>query len=216
MTESKGACIWFTGRSGAGKSTVTEVLTSLLRKHGRTVTILDVVPCLAKKWFEKTSEGKLFRKGFVAAEIVRHGGVAICVTVSARQKTRDAIRKLVGPANFVEVFVDVPADVCMVRKRVRGQRPSVVKRARYLFRGILARLAFRPRSSYEPPLSPEVLIKACDQTPEEGARAVFQYLLDWGFVVPKEPARHAPGDPVTNESQTARITTVHRETSQVP
>ena len=69
MTSSagSGACIWFTGLSGSGKSTTAQALVPLLEARGRTVTVLDVVPELAKHWSERTSEGKLIRKAFVAS-----------------------------------------------------------------------------------------------------------------------------------------------------
>ena len=67
MTGQKGICLWLTGRSGAGKSTLTKALLPLLEREGRAVTVLDVVPYLAKHWFERSSEGKLLRKAFVAS-----------------------------------------------------------------------------------------------------------------------------------------------------
>ena len=87
-----GICIWLTGRSGAGKTTLVRAFTPLL----------DTVPELAKQRFERSSEAKLARKAYVAAEVVRHGGIAICVTVSARAQTREAAKARVGAAQFLE------------------------------------------------------------------------------------------------------------------
>jgi sulfate adenylyltransferase len=182
MTGQKGVCLWLTGRSGAGKSTVTKALLPLLDRHGRTVTVLDVVPYLAKHWFERSSEGKLLRKAFVASEIARHGGVAICVTVSARRETREAIRNLVGEERFVEVYVDSPAEVCRERKRRRNRRPPGLKRANNFVRRLSSRLRFRPDVSYETPVSPEIVIDSHNQTPEAGAAAIVQYLAYRGFL----------------------------------
>lgn len=203
MPDSKGVCIWFTGRSGAGKSTVADALASLLAQHGRMVTKLDIVPCLEKRWFERTSEGKLIRKAFVAAAVVQHGGVAICVTASARQETRRAVRHLIGTSNFVEVFVDTPPDVCLTRRAARGRRPSASKRFKAAYRRILAGLLFWRRLSYQPSVSPEITVNGHGQFPGESARTIFQYLVDRGFVVPEDAQGCSPGDPAGTELQTA-------------
>ena len=183
---SKGACLWFTGRSGAGKSTITNALLPLLEMNGRVVSVLDVIPLFKKRWCEKTSEGKILRKAFVASEIVRHGGVAICVTVSARRQTREAAREIIGPENFIELFVDVPPEVALARKAKRKRKPSRVKRARHAFRRLLSQLPFRNSPGYEVPLSPDLTIDAVRQPPEEGAEAIFQLLVDRGFLALKE------------------------------
>lgn len=192
MTNSKGACIWFTGLSGAGKSTITEALLPLLDECGRTVSVLDVVPLLKKSWCERTSEGKLLRKAFVASEIVKHGGIAICVTVSARQETRVAARELISPESFIEVLVDVPPEVAKARKAKRKRKPSRLKRAKHALRGYAAKLPFRQKRAYEESISPDLRIDTMRQTPEEGAQAIFQILLDKGFVVPKESKNGSP------------------------
>jgi sulfate adenylyltransferase len=83
----QGACMWFTGLSGAGKSTTAEVLTVLLLEHGRQVTVLDgdVVRTHLSKGLGFSKEDRdtnIRRIGFVAAEIVRHGGMVVCAAVS--------------------------------------------------------------------------------------------------------------------------------------
>ena len=113
----QGVCIWFTGLSGAGKSTTAEVLTVLLLEHGRQVTLLDgdVVRTHLSKGLGFSKEDRdtnIRRIGFVAAEIVQHGGVAICAAVSPYRATRNDVRTLVGADHFVEVFVDTPLAVC--------------------------------------------------------------------------------------------------------
>src|SRR5215211_6906121 len=116
----QGVCIWFTGLSGAGKSTTAEVLTVLLLEHGRQVTLLDgdVVRTHLSKGlgFSKADRDTNIRRiGFVAAEIVQHGGVAICAAVSPYRATRNDVRNLIGAEHFVEVFVDTPLEVCETR-----------------------------------------------------------------------------------------------------
>jgi len=179
----RGVCIWFTGRSGAGKSTTARVLVTLLREHGREVSVLDVVPWLEKTAFERTSRGKLLRKGYVAAEIVRHGGAVICVTISSSHEIREAVRKLIGEKDFVEVLVEAPPEVCTARKGGRPHKPSLIKRAKSLLRRVVAQMPLVRHSPYQPPLPPELTVSTTTHTPEENARAIFQYLVDAGFVV---------------------------------
>jgi len=183
MTNTKGVCIWFTGRSGAGKSTITNQLIPRLEACGRTITLLDVVPLLAKQWCEKTSEGKLLRKGFVASEVVRHGGIAICVTVSARRETREAVRQMVGSDNFVEVYVDVPQEVALARKAKRPKKRPLIKRARAWLRQILNAIRPGESVSYEKPTSADLIFDATSQPPEETSEAIFQLLIERGFLV---------------------------------
>lgn len=178
----RGVCVWLTGRSGAGKTTVTDALVQRLEAEGRVVTVLDTVPLLAKGRGERTSEGKLLRKAFVAAEVVRHGGVVVCVTVSARRSVRERARSIVGDDGFVEVYFDVPAEVARARRRRRGSRRSLRKAAKRLLRRAAATLRRGPPSAYEPSEMPEVTIDAMNQTPEESARQIFDHLVARGFL----------------------------------
>ena len=116
----QGVCVWFTGLSGSGKSTTADALTVLLLECGRQVTLLDgdVVRTHLSKGLGFSREDRdtnIRRIGFVAAEIVRHGGLALCAAVSPYRATRDECRAMVGADRFVEVFVDTPLDVCEAR-----------------------------------------------------------------------------------------------------
>jgi len=179
---SKGICIWFTGRSGAGKSTITKAFLPMLAESDRTVSVLDVVPLLKKRWCERTSEGKLLRKAFVASEIVKHGGVAICVTVSARGETRQAARDIIGPESFVEVLVEVPPEVALARKSRRKRKPSLLKRARHVLRRHAGRLPLRSQKGYDDSTSPDLVIDTMQQSAEEGAQAIYRLLIDRGYI----------------------------------
>ena len=193
MTDSKGVCIWFTGRSGAGKSTITKALLPFLDESGRTVSVLDMVPLLKKQRCERTSEGKLLRKAFVASEIVKHGGVVICVTVSARHQTREAAREIIGAENFVEVFVDVPPEVARARKAKRTRKPSRIKRGRHALRRYSRNLPFRQDRGYDISVLPDLTINTMQQTAEEGAQAIYQLLLDRAYLVPANGRQGMPG-----------------------
>ena len=201
MSNPRGVCIWFTGRSGAGKSTITNQLIPRLEACGRTITLLDVVPLLAKQWCEKTSEGKLLRKGFVASEVVRHGGIAICVTVSARRETREAVRQLVGPDHFIEVYVDVPPEVAAARKARRPKKTPFLKRVRFLLRRILNTIRPRETQTYEEPTSADLIFDATSQPPEETAEAIFQLLIDRGFLVLEDEQKNGQVKAKTAESK---------------
>ena len=127
----QGVCIWFTGLSGAGKSTTAEVLTQLLLQFGRTLTVLDgdVVRTHLSKGLGFSKEDRdtnIRRIGWVAAEIVRHGGTAVCAAISPYRAIRNEVRGMVGSEHFVEVFVDTPIEVCesaRLQRHVRQGAP---------------------------------------------------------------------------------------------
>ena len=174
----QGVCIWFTGLSGAGKSTTAEVLTVLLLEHGRQVTLLDgdVVRTHLSQGlgFSKADRDTNIRRiGFVAAEIVRHGGVAICAAVSPYRATRNDVRHLVGADHFVEVFVDTPLEVCEARD-TKGMYAKARRGEIKDFTGI--------DDPYEPPENPELTLDTVTHTPEDNARRILQHLLQCGFV----------------------------------
>jgi sulfate adenylyltransferase len=174
----QGVCVWFTGLSGAGKSTTAEVLTVLALEHGRQVTVLDgdVVRTHLSEGlgFSKADRDTNVRRiGFVAAEIVRHGGTAICAAVSPYRATREWVRSLVGSDRFIEVFVDTPLDVCEGRDTkgmyARARRGEIKN-----FTGI--------DDPYEPPLDAEITLDTTHYTAEGNARSVLDYLIAKGFV----------------------------------
>jgi len=188
MDDARGVCIWFTGRSGAGKSTVTRDLVPLLEGRGRLVSVLDVVPLLAKSWCERSSEGKLLRKAFVAGEVARHGGIAVCVTVSARSRVRDTARRIVGADHFLEVFADAPAQVTAARKAARNRRPSMRKRVRHAIRSLRS---LGGGDGYEIPSAPNLIIDTVSVPPERNAQAIVDLLVARGFLPPQEHLRPA-------------------------
>jgi len=177
-----GVCIWFTGQSGAGKSTITRALVPLLESQGRTVSVLDVVPLLRKRWWESSSEGKLLRKAYVASQIVAHGGVAVAVTVSARPAVREKARDIVGSDRFVEVRVAPPREVAEQRKAARPKRPRLVKRVRRLVRAVIARLS--PGRKDIAVRDPDLVIDSSVVSASDAAEAILRLLVARGLMAP--------------------------------
>ncbi|HEX6288314.1 MAG TPA: bifunctional sulfate adenylyltransferase/adenylylsulfate kinase [Herpetosiphonaceae bacterium] len=174
----QGVCLWFTGLSGAGKSTTADILTVLLLERGRQVTVLDgdVVRTHLSKGlgFNRDDRDTNVRRiGFVAAEIARHGGIAICAAVSPYRAARNDVRQMVGSDQFVEIFVDTPLEVCEERD-TKGMYAKARRGEIKEFTGI--------DDPYEPPLQPEIVLETVRCTPEQNARDVLQYLIDQGFV----------------------------------
>ena len=180
----QGVCIWFTGLSGSGKSTTAAVLTTLLLEGGRQVTELDgdVVRTHLSKGLGFSREDRdtnILRIGYVASEIVRHGGTVICAAVSPYRSTREAVREMVGEDRFVEIFVDTPLGVCE-RRDVKGMYAKARRGEIKEFTGI--------SDPYEPPLHPEITLDTETHTPESNAREILADLVRRGFVRGEEPA----------------------------
>jgi len=174
----QGICIWFTGLSGAGKSTAAEVLKTQFLARGRHVTLLDgdVVRTLLSKGLGFSKEDRdtnIRRVGYVAAEIVHHGGVAICATVSPYRSTREEVRNLVGSDRFVEVFVDTPFEICEARDN-KGMYAQARQGGIRNFTGI--------DDPYEPPCHPEITLDAVHHSPEENAASILHYLSERGML----------------------------------
>jgi sulfate adenylyltransferase len=174
----QGFAVWLTGLSGAGKSTTAEQLVAFLMESGRRVTLLDgdVVRNHLSKGLGFSKDDRdtnVMRIGFVASEIVRHGGVAVCAAVSPYRATRDAVRHMVEPGRFIEVFVDAPVAVCEQRDvkglYARARRGEIVG-----FTGL--------DDPYEPPLYPEVTLDSVAQSVEENARVIVDIIASRGFV----------------------------------
>ena len=174
----RGVCIWFTGLSGSGKSTTAKQLTALLEDGQRVVTLLDgdVVRTHFSKGlgFSKADRDTNVRRiGFVASEIVRHGGVVVCAVVSPYRATRDETRAIVGSDGFVEVFVDTPLQVCEARDTkglyAKARRGEVTN-----FTGI--------DDPYERPKEPEITLDTVSHAVEDNATLIMGYLRDRGLV----------------------------------
>jgi sulfate adenylyltransferase len=174
----QGACIWFTGLSGAGKSTTAEVLAVLLQQSGRQITLLDgdVVRTHLSRGLGFSQDDRdinIRRIGFVAGEIVRHGGMVICAAISPYRATRNDVRNMVGADHFVEVYVDTPLEVCEQRD-TKGLYAKARRGELEGFTGI--------DDPYETPENPEIVITTLDETPESNAEKIVRFLSDRGFL----------------------------------
>ena len=174
----QGVCIWFTGLSGAGKSTTAELLTLLLSEYGRQVTLLDgdVVRTHLSRGLGFSKQDRdinIRRIGFVASEIVRHDGTVICSAVSPYRATRNEVRNMVGEDRFFEVFVDTPLEVCEMR-----DTKGMYARAR---RGEISGFTGLD-DPYEEPLHPELKLDTIKHTAEDNARKILDCLKLRGFI----------------------------------
>ncbi len=174
----QGFCVWFTGLSGAGKSTIAAILNVLLLERGRTPTILDgdVVRTHLSKGLGFSREDRdtnILRIGFVASAVVKAGGAVICAAVSPYRAARNECRAMIGSDQFIEVFVNTPLEVCEQRD-VKGLYAKARSGEIRGFTGI--------DDPYEPPVNPELTLSTIDVTPEENARKIIRYLEEKGFL----------------------------------
>jgi len=178
----QGVCVWLTGLSGSGKSTTAQVLTVLLQEQGRKVTVLDgdVVRTHLSRGLGFSKEDRdtnILRIGFVAAEIVRHGGTVICAAVSPYRETRNQVRSMVGSGHFVEVFVDTPLEVC----EERDTKGMYAKARRGEIRGFTG-----IDDPYESPRDPEIILDTVRHPPQDNAQDILDHLVRRGYVRPAE------------------------------
>ncbi len=176
MPSDSGFTIWLTGMSGAGKSTISEILVERLRALGRKVEPLDgdVVRTHLSKGLgfgKEDRDTNVRRIGFVCELLSRNGVVAIAAAISPYRAVREEIRARIP--SFVEVFVSCPVEVVaardvkgLYRKAQAGEIPQ--------FTGI--------SDPYEPPLHPEVVVNTSRETPVESTERILATLERLGLV----------------------------------
>jgi sulfate adenylyltransferase len=171
-----GRAVMFTGLSGAGKSTIAGRLVELLVEAGHTVTLLDGdevrTHLSAGLGFSKADRDTNVRRiGWVAAQIAKHGGLAVCAPIAPYAATRAEARRLVeeqaGPGSFVLVHVATPLDECEARDRkglyAKARRGEIAE-----FTGI--------SDPYEEPTDAELVIDTRSSSVDESARRVLEHL----------------------------------------
>ncbi|MBC8334264.1 MAG: bifunctional sulfate adenylyltransferase/adenylylsulfate kinase [Anaerolineales bacterium] len=175
----QGFCIWFTGLSGSGKSATARALTDLLLERGKQLTVLDgdVVRTHLSKGLGFSAEDRdtnIMRIGYVAGEIVRHGGNVICAAISPYRNARNEARKLVPEGNFMMTYVDTSLEVCEARD-VKGLYAMARRGEIKGFTGV--------DDPYEAPINPEITVTGDEITPEENALKIITYLEEQGFLL---------------------------------
>ncbi len=176
----QGFTVFFTGLSGSGKSTIANVLlVKLLELGGRPVTLLDgdiVRKHLSSElgFSKEHRDINIRRIGFVASEITKNGGIAICAPIAPYDATRKDVRALVEPGGgFLLVHVSTPLEVCEARDR-KGLYAKARAGALPEFTGI--------SDPYEVPGDADVAIDTTQLTPEEAAQQIILHLESEGYV----------------------------------
>ncbi|MBN2534986.1 MAG: bifunctional sulfate adenylyltransferase/adenylylsulfate kinase [Spirochaetales bacterium] len=180
----QGFTVFFTGLSGAGKSTIAQALqVRLLEIGGRPITLLDgdlVRKNLSSElgFSREHRDINIRRIGFVASEITKNGGIAICAPIAPydniRKEVRDVISSLGG---FTLVHISTPLSVCESRDRkglYAKARAGIIKE----FTGI--------SDPYEEPDDAEMVLDTTDMSPEEAVQQVILYLEHEGYIAGKK------------------------------
>lgn len=175
-----GFVLWFTGLSGAGKSTVAGLVLDELRARDARVESLDgdeVRLHLSRglSFSRQDRDINVERIGFVAGLLSRNGVGVVTAAISPYAETRAKVRDMV--TNFVEIFVDAPVEACIERD-VKGLYRRAIAGEIANFTGV--------SDPYEPPTDPELHLHTTEETPDESAARVIGYLeaRDWIPVAP--------------------------------
>jgi sulfate adenylyltransferase len=176
----QGLTVFFTGLSGAGKSTIANVLyVKFLEMGGRPVTLLDgdiVRKNLSSElgFSKEHRDINIRRIGFVAAEITKNGGIALCAPIAPYDSVRQEVRAAIRPyGGFILVHVATPLEVCEKRDR-KGLYAKARAGLVQGFTGI--------SDPYEVPADAEMVLDTTDMTPEEAAQEVLLHLERLGFL----------------------------------
>ncbi|MBV9452516.1 MAG: adenylyl-sulfate kinase [Rubrobacter sp.] len=172
----RGFTLWFTGLSGSGKTTISEIVEKELRNRGRRVEVLDgdIVRTNLSEGLGFSREDRItnvMRIGFVANLLTRNGVAVIVSAISPYKEARDQVRRRI--IDFVEIFVDCPLKVCAERD-VKGLYEKAFKGDIQQFTGV--------SDPYEPPVVPDLVLKTDQEEPRESARKVVEKLEYYGYL----------------------------------
>ena len=171
MADEKGFCLWFTGLSGSGKSTITTHLVKELRKRGSKLEVLDgdvVRENLSKGlgFSKEDRDTNIRRIAFVANLLSRNEVPVITAAISPYRDIRDEARQMMGD-RFVEAYVKASVETCEQRD-VKGLYAKARSGEIKEFTGV--------SDPYEPPQDPELVLETERQSPEESAKQILVYL----------------------------------------
>ena len=189
MSDQKGFTVWFTGLSGAGKSTIAEMLYHEFQARGLKTEILDgdeVRKNLSKGlgFSKEDRDTNIMRIGYVANLLTRNGVATICCPISPYKETRDACRALIG--EFVEVYVYATVEEIASHRDPKGLYKKALAGEITGFTGV--------DDPYEAPEHPELVVDTEAQTPEESLQSVLDRLRELGYL--DEASIHVSGDRV--------------------
>ena len=182
MTD-KGFTLWFTGLSGAGKTTISKLVSDELRARGSKLEILDgdvVRENLSKGlgFSKEDRDTNIRRIAFVADLLSRNGVPVITAAISPYRELRDEARELMGD-RFIEVFVKASVEACAERD-VKGLYEKAFKGEIKEFTGV--------SDPYEEPLDPEVTLETESEDPEESAAKLIALLEERQLIPAAQPA----------------------------
>jgi bifunctional enzyme CysN/CysC len=167
--------LWFTGLSGSGKSTVANLVEKALHERGIHTMLLDgdnvrhgINRDLGFTDVDRVEN--IRRVGEVAKLFVESGLVVFCCFISPFEAEREMIRELLGPGEFVEIFVDVPLKEC-IRRDPKGLYAKALAGRIKNFTGI--------DSPYEAPRSPDIHVRGAEETPELAAARIVDWFLGY-------------------------------------
>ncbi len=175
--ERKGFTVWFTGLSGAGKSTIAEMLYHELQARGLNTEILDgdvVRQNLSKGlgFSKKDRDTNIMRIGFVANLLTRNGVATICCPISPYREARDAVRAQIG--DFVEIHVHATVEEIAAHRDPKGLYKKALAGEITGFTGV--------DDPYEPPLDPELVVDTMVEEPQGSLQHVLDKLNELGYI----------------------------------
>ena len=182
-----GLTLWFTGLSGAGKTTISREMEKHLRQRGvRKLEVLDgdVVRTNLSKGLGFSKEDRdtnIRRIGFVAKLLTRNGVLVMSAAISPYRTVRDEIRLDIG--DFLEVYVKCPVQICAERD-VKGLYKKAMAGEIKQFTGV--------SDPYEEPINPEVVCETDKETVEESTRKVLRKMELLGYLPPTGEIEYAP------------------------